>query len=136
MIHNLLNEISNGLNNKYEILDTRSRVLLVKNKDTGKRFEVCINEDYTKEPEILLTMPRGLCLFYYDYIDDYSGCGYHGYSVGRTENSAFKRFYKEACDTYHSFTYYFYEIKDEETIDEFVKEHGIENIKAGLYDEW
>ena len=130
----ILDEISNALNNKYEILDVSFRVLSVKNKDTGKRFEVCINEDYKEKQEPLLTMPRGLRLFYYDYTDEYSGYGYNGCAVGRTEDSAFKRFYKEACDTYYTFLYEFYEIDDEEKIDEFVRKHGKENIKAGLYE--
>ena len=136
MVKQILNEISTVLNDKYEILDISFRVLSIKNKDTGKRFEVCVNEDYTKEPEPLLTMPRGLRLFYYDYIDEYSEYGYRGYSVGRTEDSAFKRFYKEACNAFYSFTYEFYEIDDEEIIDKFVRDYERENIKAGLYDKW
>ena len=79
-------------------------------------------------------LPRGLRLFYGDYIDEYDGYGYEHYVVGRTYDSAFDRFYKEACDTFYSFTYEFYEIDDEETIDEFVRYHGRENIKAGIYD--
>lgn len=86
--------------------------------------------------EKLLTMPRGLCLFHGDYIDDYDGSGRKYYVVARTENSAFNRFYKRACSNSYSFTYNFYEIDDEETVDEFVKKYGRENIKAGLYSRW
>lgn len=133
MIQKILNEITNVLSGKYEILDRSFRVLSIKDNDTGKRFEVCINEDYTKEPEPLLTMPRGLCLFHFDYTDDYDGYGHKGCAVGRTYESAFNRFYKRACSSYYSFTYDFYEIEDEEVIDRFVRYHGRENIKAGIY---
>ena len=81
----------------------------------------------------LLKMPRGLKLFYADYIDDDDRYQYNDYVVGRTYDSAFNRWYKHACDCCYRFSYYFYEVEDEEGIDKFIRRYGKENIKAGVY---
>ena len=79
-------------------------------------------------------LPRGLKLFYAYYTDVYTGSQYKEFVVGRDYDSAFKRWYKEACKTFYLFDYYFDEVEDEETINEFIERN--ENIKAGLYDAW
>lgn len=76
-------------------------------------------------------LPRGLNLFYADYIDVDTGYQYIEYVVGRNYDSAFKRWYKETCSCFYVFDYYFYEIEDEESINDFLECH--ENIKAGIY---
>lgn len=83
--------------------------------------------------EKLLTMPRGLKLFYVDYIDEDDGGQYYEYVVGRTYYSALNRWYKEQCKYSYRFAYYFFDVEDEKEIHYFVKYYGKERIKAGIY---
>ena len=73
-------------------------------------------------------LPRGLKLFYADYIDVCTGKQYKEFVVGRNYDSAFNRWYEETCKAFLVFDYYFYEVEDEETINEFIERN--ENIKA------
>ena len=99
-------------------------------------------DDIVFDDEKLLSLPKGLKLFYVDWDDDDEGGNHKEYVIGKTYDSAFNRWYKEACRCYYSFTYLFDEIEDEEMINEFIRDYfgdtqnDIRQIKAGIYEEW
>lgn len=76
-------------------------------------------------------LPKGLKLFMADIVDENTNDQTFWYVVGRTYNSAFNRFVKEADKTWYVYDYYFYEVEDEETIEIFIEEN--EDIRAGIY---
>lgn len=76
-------------------------------------------------------MVLGLKLFMADVIDEETNEQTFWYVVGKTYDSALKRFIKEANRTWYRYAYYFYEA-DNETVEEFIEED--ENIKAGIYE--
>ena len=77
-------------------------------------------------------LPKGLKLFMAEIIDENTNNETFWYVVGRTYNSAFNRFVKEANKTWYRYDYYFYEVEDEEAIENFMEEH--ESIKADVYE--
>lgn len=77
-------------------------------------------------------LPNGLRLFFADIVDDETDKQTFWYIVGKTSDSAFKRFVKEANATWYKYDYHFYEIEDEKEIRNFIDNHG--NIKAGIYE--
>lgn len=103
----------------YDYLIGLSEKIMPKIRKIGK---------YEKKP---LKMPRGLQLFYADWIAPYEEDAGKEYVVGKTYDSAFNRWYKDMCDSFYIFDYYFYEIDDEQQIQDFLEEH--ENVKAGIY---
>ena len=76
-------------------------------------------------------LQNGLKLFMADIIDENTNEQTFWYIVGKTYDSALKRFIKEANKTWHRYDYYFYEIEDDETIESFIEEH--KSIKADIY---
>ena len=76
---------------------------------------------------------RGLKLFIADIIDDDTSEQTFWYVVGRTYESALKRFIVDANGSYYRYSYYFYEATEED-IEEFAEYYDISNIKAGIYE--
>ena len=76
-------------------------------------------------------MNKGLKLFIADVIDEDTGDQTIWYVVGKTYDSAFKRFIKEANKTWYRYLYYFDEASDDD-IRDFID--ATENIKAGIYE--
>ena len=76
-------------------------------------------------------MVKGLKLFIADVIDEDTNEQTIWYVVGKTYDSAFKRFIKEANKTWYRYLYYFDEA-DKDKIRDFINE--TENIKAGIYE--
>ena len=63
-------------------------------------------------------LPNGLTLFIADIIDEETDTQCIWYVVGKTYNSAFKRFKREADKLFWRYAYYFYEA-DNDDIKEF-----------------
>lgn len=76
-------------------------------------------------------MNKGLKLFIADIIDEDTGDQTIWYIVGKTYDSAFKRFTKEANKTWRTYLYYFDEA-NENMAKNFIELNG--NVKAGIYD--
>ena len=76
---------------------------------------------------------RGLKLFIADIIDDDTGEQTFWYVVGKTKESALKRFITEANGCYARYSYYFNEATEED-IEEFAEYYDINNVKAGIYE--
>ena len=76
-------------------------------------------------------MVRGLKLFIADIIDENTGDQTVWYVVGKTYDSAFKRFIKEANKMWRTYLYYFDEA-NEDRVKNFIEMNG--NVKAGIYD--
>ena len=76
---------------------------------------------------------RGLKLFIADIIDDDTSEQTFWYVVGRTYDSALKRFITEANGCYARYSYYFNDAS-EESVEKFIERYGIENFNAGIYD--
>lgn len=76
-------------------------------------------------------MVRGLKLFVADIIDEDTGEQELWYVVGRTYDTALKRFIKWANKTYYRYAYYF-DKADDYTVKDFVEMNG--DVKAGIYD--
>lgn len=76
-------------------------------------------------------MNKGLKLFIADVIDEDTGDQTIWYVVGKTYNSAFKRFTKEANKTWRTYLYYFDEASNDR-VENFIEMNG--NVKAGIYD--
>ena len=76
---------------------------------------------------------RGLKLFIADVIDDDTSEQTFWYIVGRTYESALKRFIAEANGCYARYSYYF-EDATEEDIEEFAEYYDINDVKAGIYE--
>ena len=76
---------------------------------------------------------RGLKLFIADIVDDDTSEQTFWYVVGKTYESALKRFTTEANGCYPIYSYYFNEAS-EEYVEKFIDRYGIENFKAGIYD--
>lgn len=78
-------------------------------------------------------LPNGLKLFIADIVDEDNYEQHIWYVVGRTYNSAFKRFIKEANEAWTTYLYYFNEVdKDDEK--KFITKYKDENIAAGIYE--
>lgn len=76
---------------------------------------------------------KGLKLFIADIIDDDTSEQTFWYVVGKTYDSAKKRFITEANGCYAKYSYYFNDATDED-IDEFAEHYDVGNIKAGIYE--
>ena len=76
-------------------------------------------------------MLKGLKLFMADVIDEDTGEQTIWYVVGKTYDSAFKRFTKEANKTWRTYLYYFDEA-NKDRMENFIELNG--NVKAGIYD--
>ena len=76
-------------------------------------------------------MVKGLKLFIADVIDEDTNEQTIWYVVGKTYNSAFKRFIKEANKTWRTYLYYFDEA-NKDRVENFIELNG--NVKAGIYD--
>ena len=76
---------------------------------------------------------KGLKLFIADIIDDDTTEQTFWYVVGRTYNSAFKRFITEANGCYARYSYYF-DDATEEDVEDFAEHYDIESVKAGIYE--
>ena len=74
---------------------------------------------------------RGIKLFIADIIDDDTSEQTFWYVVGRTYESALKRFIAEANGCYARYSYYFNEATEEE-VEEF--KERCDCIKAGIYE--
>ena len=74
---------------------------------------------------------RGLKLFIADVIDDDTGEQTFWYVVGKTRESALKRFITEANGCYARYSYYFNEATEEE-VEEF--KDRCDSIKVGIYE--
>lgn len=79
-------------------------------------------------------MNKGLKLFIADIVDEASGDNYIWYVMGRTYDSAFKRFTKEANKTWRTYLYYFDEANEDRT-NNFIEWLNGKDIKAGIYEE-
>lgn len=77
-------------------------------------------------------LPRGLKLFIADIVDEETQEQEDWYVVGKTYDSAFKKFVKEANKCWYRYSYYFYEVEDNSVIAEFIEYY--DDIKAGIYD--
>lgn len=78
-----------------------------------------------------MKLKDGLKLFIADVIDEDTGEQTIWYVVGKTYDSAFKRFTKEANKTWRTYLYYFDEA-NEDRVKNFIELNG--NVKAGIYD--
>ena len=78
-------------------------------------------------------MSKGLKLFIADVIDEDTGDQTIWYVVGKTYNSAFKRFAKEANKTWRTYLYYFDEASKDRT-NNFIEWLDGEDVKAGIYE--
>ena len=79
-------------------------------------------------------MNKGLKLFIADVIDEDTGDQTIWYVVGKTYDSAFKRFTKEANKAWRTYLYYFDEA-DNNRINNFIEWLDGEDITAGIYEE-
>lgn len=79
-----------------------------------------------------MKLPRGLKLFVADIENEENYIPEIWYVVGRTYDSAFKRFTKEANNIWRTYLYYFNEA-NEEQIERFMKELGDKVVTAGIY---
>jgi hypothetical protein len=79
-----------------------------------------------------MKLPRGLKLFIADIQNEENYEQEIWYVVGKTYDSAFKRFTKEANSIWHTYLYYFNEA-NEEQIERFVEELGDEVVEACIY---
>lgn len=79
-------------------------------------------------------MNKGLKLFIADVIDEDTGDQTIWYVVGKTYDSAFKRFTKEANKTWRTYLYYFDEANKDRT-NNFIEWLDGEDVKAGIYEE-
>ena len=79
-------------------------------------------------------LPNGLKLFIADIVDEDSYEKYLWCVVGKTYDSAFKRFTKEANRTWRTYLYYFNEADKDDT-KKFMLIHEDENITADIYEE-
>lgn len=77
-------------------------------------------------------LPKNLKLFFADVIDEDTNEQYFYYVVGRNEDSAFNRFKKFANKHFYRYAYYFYEIEDEDRIENFIERNN--EIRAGIYE--
>ena len=78
-----------------------------------------------------MKLKDGLKLFIADVIDEDTGEQTIWYVVGKTYDSAFKKFTKEANKTWRTYLYYFDEA-NEDRVKNFIELNG--NVKAGIYD--
>lgn len=78
-----------------------------------------------------MKVAKGLKLFIADIIDEEDKEQTVWYVVGKTCDSALKRFVKEANRTWNRYSYYFDEA-DDETVNEFIDNN--EKIRVGIYD--
>ena len=78
-------------------------------------------------------MQYGLKLFIADIIDDDTSEQTFWYVVGKTYESALKRFITEANGCYARYSYYFNDATEED-VEEFSQHYDINNIKAGIYE--
>ena len=76
---------------------------------------------------------KGLKLFIADIIDDDTTKQTFWYVIGRTHDSAFKRFIKNANSIWYRYSYYFNEATEED-IEEFAEYYDINDVKAGIYE--
>lgn len=76
---------------------------------------------------------RGLKLFIADIVDEDTTEQCYWYIVGKTYESALKKFITEANGCYARYSYYFDNATDED-ISEFAERYDIGNIKAGIYE--
>ncbi len=79
-----------------------------------------------------MKLPRGLKLFIADIENEENYEQEIWYVVGKTYDSAFKRFTKEANSIWRTYLYYFNEA-NEEQIERFMKELGDEVVEACIY---
>ena len=79
-------------------------------------------------------LQKGLRLFLADIIEEDTDRQIFWYVAGRTYESAFKRFTAEANKCWYSYRYYFYEVDDDEEIQEFIERHS--DIRADIYETW
>lgn len=79
-------------------------------------------------------MNKGLKLFIADVIDEDTGDQTIWYVVGKTYDSAFKKFIKEANKTWRTYLYYFDEANKDRT-NNFIEWLDGEDVKAGIYEE-
>ena len=77
-----------------------------------------------------MKVAKGLKLFIADIIDEEDNEQTIWYVVGKTYDSALKRFIKEANRIWNRYSYYFDEA-DDETVDKFINEN--EKIRVGVY---
>ena len=73
---------------------------------------------------------KGLKLFVADIIDEDTSEQYYWYVVGKTYDSAFNRFIKEANACWNRYLYYFNEATDDD-VEEFLE---LCEVKAGIYE--
>lgn len=78
-------------------------------------------------------MIKGLKLFVADIIDEDTTEQTIWYVVGRTYDSALKKFIKEANQTWRTYLYYFDEA-DEDTINDFIEWLDGQDVKAAIYE--
>ena len=76
---------------------------------------------------------KGLKLFIADIVDDDTSEQTFWYVVGRTYDSAFKKFITEANSIWYRYSYYFEEA-EEEDIEEFAEYYDINDVEAGIYE--
>lgn len=76
-------------------------------------------------------MIKGLKLFIADVVDEETNEQTIWYVVGKTYDSAFKRFIKEANKIWYRYTYYFNEA-DNDVMENFLEMNG--SVEAGIYD--
>lgn len=76
---------------------------------------------------------NGLKLFIADVVDDDTSEQTFWYVVGKTYESALKRFIAEANGCYARYSYYFNDATDED-VEEFAEDYDINNVKAGIYE--
>ena len=76
---------------------------------------------------------KGLKLFIADIIDDDTSEQTFWYIVGKTYESAFKRFITEANSVWYRYSYYFEEATEDD-IEEFAEDYDISDVKAGIYE--
>lgn len=74
---------------------------------------------------------NGLKLFVADVVDEATGRQEIWYVVGKTYDSAFKRFITWANNMWDRYAYYFNEAEDD-TLEDFTDRY--KNIRAGIYD--
>ena len=76
-------------------------------------------------------MIKGLKLFIADVVDEETNEQTIWYVVGKTYDSAFKRFIKEANKIWYRYAYYFNEA-DNDAMENFLEMNG--SVEAGIYD--
>ena len=78
-------------------------------------------------------LPKGLKLFIADIEEENTNNHTLWYVVGKTYDSAFKRFIKEANKIWDRYLYHFDEA-DEDMARSFMEYHTKENVKADIYE--